>query len=350
MPSSLVALGANLGDRERTLNAAIERLAALGSTQALKRSRWHETAPVGGPAGQGSFLNAAVRLETTASAEQLHQALHTIEMELGRQRLQRWEARAIDLDLLLYADQVIETPQLVVPHPRMAFRRFVLEAAVEVASDMVHPTIGWTVGRLLDHLNSSVAYVSLLGLPGSGKTALAGLLAPAFAGRTLLHGLPARSAEIADSTSPHASDPPSQRFARQIQFLDRFTSLLERDHWSRTGPLAVSDFYLDQCLAYARIELDQDQQAAFTQAWQAARPRVVSPKLLVVLDAPHAVLSDPAKQQSGPVERAWQPGTRLRHEMLKLACRKDLGPVLFVGGMDQQAQYDEISAAITSMQ
>jgi 2-amino-4-hydroxy-6-hydroxymethyldihydropteridine diphosphokinase len=349
MPSSLIALGANLGDRERTLHAAIERLAALGPTTSLSRSRWHETAPIGGPPNQGPFLNAAVRLETTASPEQLHHALRTIERDLGRRRVQRWEARAIDLDLLLCADQVIETSQLVVPHPRMAFRRFVLEAAVEVAADMVHPTIGWTVGQLLDHLNSAAEYVSLFGVPGSGKTALADLLARAFHGRTLLHGLPPAPAEMADSTPPGTFDPPSQRFARQIQFLDRFTSLLERGHWSRTEGLAVSDFYLDQCLAYARIELDQDQQAAFAQAWQGAKQQVVPPKLLIVLDTPPSVLAVPAGRRSDPAEHAWPPNERLRREMLRLACRKDLGPVLFVGGMDQPAQYEEISAAITSM-
>jgi 2-amino-4-hydroxy-6-hydroxymethyldihydropteridine diphosphokinase len=349
MPSSLIALGANLGDRQRTLNVAIERLAALRSTESLSQSRWHETAPIGGPAGQGPFLNAAVRLETTASAEQLHQALRTIEFDLGRRRVERWEARAIDLDLLLYAERVIETPQLVVPHPRMAFRRFVLEAAVEVASEMVHPSIGWTVGRLLDHLNSAVEYVSLLGLPGSNKTALAESLADAFHGRTLLHGLPPTPAEMADSTPRGTLDPPSQRFARQIQFLDRFTSLLERDSWSRTSPLAVSDFYLDQCLAFARIELDQDQQAAFVQAWQVAKQRAVSPKLLIALDTPPSALADPARQRSVHAESDWPPTERLRHEMLRLACRKGLGPVLLVGGMDRQAQYEEISAAITSM-
>ena len=80
MPSSLIALGANLGDREWTLNAAILRLAALPQSVQLIRSGWHETAPIGGPPNQGPFLNAAVRLETTASAEQLHLALRQIEL------------------------------------------------------------------------------------------------------------------------------------------------------------------------------------------------------------------------------------------------------------------------------
>jgi 2-amino-4-hydroxy-6-hydroxymethyldihydropteridine diphosphokinase len=350
MASSLIALGANLGDRVRTLNAAIERLGALEQTIAVHCSGWHETAPVGGPANQGPFLNAAVRLETTASAEQLHLALRQIELDLGRRRVQRWEARAIDLDLLLYADQVIETPQLVVPHPRMAFRRFVLEAAVEVAPEMVHPTIGWTVSRLLEHLDSAAEYVALLGLPGSGKTALAASLAQSFDGRLLVHGLAPTTAKTPDSRPQGTVDPPSHRFARQIQFLDRFSSLLERANWPRPEQLAVSDFYLDQCLAYARLELDQGQEAAFTLAWQEAGQRVVLPKLLIVLDSPPPGQSQPPEQQFTAVDSDSPPTERLRQELLRLASRQGLGPVLFTGGTDQRTQYEEISAAITSMQ
>lgn len=350
MPSSLIALGANLGDREQTLNAAIERLGALEQTVALSRSRWHETAPVGGPPNQGPFLNAAVRLETTANAEQLHLAMRQIELDLGRRRVERWEARPIDLDLLLYADQVIETPQLVVPHPRMAFRRFVLEAAVEIAPDMIHPTIGWTVGQLLEHLDSAADYVALLGLPGSGKTALAASLARAFHGRPLLHGSSPTLSEMSDSRSQGTADPPSRRFARQIQFLDRFASLLDRAKWPPSEQLAVSDFYLDQCLAYAQVELEQAQLATFIQAWHEAGQRVVSPKLLIVLDAPPPGQVPPTDQQFTAADSASPPTERLRQELLRLARRKGIGPVLFTGGTDQQTQYEEISAAITSMQ
>jgi 2-amino-4-hydroxy-6-hydroxymethyldihydropteridine diphosphokinase len=350
MPSSLIALGANLGDRERTLNAAIERLGALEQTVALSRSGWHETASVGGPPNQGPFLNAAVRLETTATAEQLHLALRQIELDLGRRRVERWEARAIDLDLLLYADQVIETPQLVVPHPRMAFRRFVLEAAVEVAGDMIHPTIGWTVGHLLEHLDSAANYVALLGLPGSGKTALATLLAQALHGRPLLHEAAPNLPEMPDSRLQGTIDPPSHRFARQIQFLDRFTSLLDRAKWTQPEQLAVSDFYLDQCLAYARFELDQGHQMAFTQAWQEAGQRVVSPKLLIVLDAPPPGQVPPIEKQFTAADTVSPPSEQLWQEMLRLARRNGIGPVLFTGGTDQRTTYEEISAAITSMQ
>ena len=314
-------------------------------------SGWHETAPVGGPANQGPFLNAAVRLETTASAEQLHLALRQIELDLGRRRVERWEARAIDLDLLLYADQVIETPQLVVPHPRMAFRRFVLEAAVEVAPEMVHPTIGWTVGRLLEHLDSAAEYVALLGLPGSGKTALAASLAQTFDGRLLLHGLAPTTAKTPDSRPQDTVDPPSHAF-RATDTIPR--PLLQLAGRGPTGPGQSNWRSAIFTWINAWHTLDSNwtktSKRRLPQAWQEAGQRVVLPKLLIVLDSPPPGQSQPPEQQFTAVDSDSPPTERLRQELLRLASRQGLGPVLFTGGTDQRTQYEEISAAITSMQ
>ncbi len=159
MARCLLALGSNLGDRRAILAQACAEIVKLPGCQLLARSRWHGTVPIGGKAGQGEFLNGAILLETTLEPQQLATALQQVETGLGRQRAERWDARTIDIDLLLYGQTVIDTAALTVPHPRMSFRKFVLEPAAEIAGHMLHPTSGWTIARLLAHLHHSSRYV-----------------------------------------------------------------------------------------------------------------------------------------------------------------------------------------------
>ena len=151
----LIALGSNLGDRAKTLALACDRLADTSHIEDLRFSSWHSTAPIGGPS-QGEFLNGAAYFRTTLSLSGIFSVLQTTEQELGRTTVERWGPRVIDLDLLLYADKVIELTEtnLVVPHPRMAFRSFVLHPASEVAPQMRHPVIGWTIIELWRHLQT----------------------------------------------------------------------------------------------------------------------------------------------------------------------------------------------------
>jgi 2-amino-4-hydroxy-6-hydroxymethyldihydropteridine diphosphokinase len=144
-----IALGSNLGDRCETLDGALKALAANSGVTVLKVSSFHETEPVGGPPGQGLFLNAAAMLETTLNPGQLFQLMREIEESFGRVRTVHWGARTLDLDILLFGDQIIDTPQLTIPHPRMAARRFVLEPLAEIAPGAVDPVTNRTIVELL---------------------------------------------------------------------------------------------------------------------------------------------------------------------------------------------------------
>jgi 2-amino-4-hydroxy-6-hydroxymethyldihydropteridine diphosphokinase len=149
MPRATVflGLGSNLGDREAHLRRALARLAEEGvSIRAL--SSLFETEPVGGPP-QGWFLNAVARGETEQAPEGLLAACLAVEAAQGRVRDERNGPRTVDLDILFYGDLVIERPSLVIPHPRLGERRFVLEPLAELAPDLRHPVSGLTVRDLL---------------------------------------------------------------------------------------------------------------------------------------------------------------------------------------------------------
>jgi 2-amino-4-hydroxy-6-hydroxymethyldihydropteridine diphosphokinase len=142
-----VALGANLGDRAAALACAVEALRATSGVRVVNVSRSWETAPLGPP--QPAYLNAAAALDTELSALALLARLHEIERAAGRARgAERNLPRTLDLDLLLFGGLVIEAPELVVPHPRMHERAFVLEPLAEIAAQEVHPVLGESIAAL----------------------------------------------------------------------------------------------------------------------------------------------------------------------------------------------------------
>jgi 2-amino-4-hydroxy-6-hydroxymethyldihydropteridine diphosphokinase len=153
MARAYVGLGANLGDRERTLRLAIERVGEIAGVDVVAESSLRETDPVG-VVDQPRFLNGAVALETTLPPHELLVALLEVERGLGRIRSQgeRWGPRTLDLDLLLYGDLVLDEPGLVVPHPRLYERRFVLEPLVDLDPDLEIPGHG-RVSALLAELD-----------------------------------------------------------------------------------------------------------------------------------------------------------------------------------------------------
>ncbi len=151
---ALIGLGSNLGDRRAALEGAIAALARTPGVRVRDVSSFHETEPVGGPPGQGKYLNAALVLETALDPFAVLHRLQEIEARYGRVRTVRWGERTLDLDLLLFDDQIIDSPELIVPHPRYATRRFVLEPLAEIAPEAVDPVTRQTVADLLANLGS----------------------------------------------------------------------------------------------------------------------------------------------------------------------------------------------------
>ena len=136
--TAYIALGSNLGDRRQFLEQALQLL-RQAPVQIVRVSSYHETAPVGGPPGQGAYLNAAAELETDLPPRDLLHLLLDIETRLGRIRQERFGPRTIDLDLLLYGDTNSDDAELMLPHPRMHERLFVLVPLAEIAPRARHP-------------------------------------------------------------------------------------------------------------------------------------------------------------------------------------------------------------------
>jgi 2-amino-4-hydroxy-6-hydroxymethyldihydropteridine diphosphokinase len=151
MPIAYIALGSNLGDRKRTLNAAVDHLGDLG--QVVARSSLYETEPVGFR-DQAAFLNAVIALDTQLEPIALLRGLLTIERKLGRDRTHGIPKgpRTLDLDLLLVGNQIIAEEVLTLPHPALTYRRFVLAPLAEIAPNLKHPQQNQTIAELLAQL------------------------------------------------------------------------------------------------------------------------------------------------------------------------------------------------------
>ncbi len=177
MPRALLGLGANLGNSRAQLDAAIEALAQQPDIRLLAHSAWRTTRPIGGPGNQPGYVNGAALLETSLAPRALWSVMSAIETNAGRERCERWGPRTLDLDLLLYDEQVIDDADLTVPHPRLALRRFVLEPAAEIAATMRHPVLDRTMGELAHHVAATRPYASITGGSSVARRELASHIA-----------------------------------------------------------------------------------------------------------------------------------------------------------------------------
>jgi 2-amino-4-hydroxy-6-hydroxymethyldihydropteridine diphosphokinase len=346
MPLCLIGLGSNLGDREGLLHEALIGLQRHGNIEVLRWSRYYETLPVGGPPGQAAYLNAAAVLRTSLSPRALLAELQGVEIGLGRQRNVRWGARTVDLDLLLYENLTVADPDLVIPHPRMAWRRFVLEPAAEVAPEMLHPGTGWSVGRLLEHLNQTPWYLALAGPIGVGKSCLASEIAKKSGARLL--------AEQFDLARLEAfyRNPSSLALEIELEFLQQRARQLRSDQseWPDRDRPVVSDYWFDQSISFATVWLPAEQLSQYLPRWMELRQTVVRPRLTVLLAAPIETLLARIRDRGRAGEEVLTAERlQLTERELQLRAAAADGPVLKLNALDHEAALAESLAAVEAM-
>lgn len=334
MADCLIGLGSNMGDRADTLDRAIQLICDAPQVRLRACSRYYETAPVGGPDGQQAFLNAALRVTTLLSPCETLIHLRNTEQKLGRTRLVRWGPRAIDLDLLLYDQQVIDSDQLTVPHPRMAIRRFVLQPACEIAADMIHAPTGWALSRLLSRLDEFPCYVAVAGVDAAARQALAADAAARVQGALLSWNSKAADLDIdpLGTISPQQCGVGLEALSAQAELL---TSLA-------THPVGMGavlcDFWLPQFLAVAGTWPPGAAREQLEAACRAAMASSPLPRFTVLLDS--CGTSDAAPSLSRE---------RLAEELSRQADIPGRGPILRVPAGDTRAALVELTAGIDAM-
>ncbi len=343
MATCLIGLGANLGDRRATLDRAVDQIGRLAGVRLLRASPWRSTHPIGGPSGQPDFLNGALLIESRLSPLDLLQQLHAIEDAAGRKRDVQWQSRTLDLDLLLF-DQQISAGEPILPHPRMAFRRFVLDCACAIAPDLIHPTTGWTLSQLQHHLRETPPYIALCDYAESASgRAFASTLATALAGIVVF-----------DSATPVTDSLPTVRgredSIKSLSFWERaietgfseVSQAADRDQW------VVSRFWSPKVVARAELFLAPNDFIKFRDKWSPRNPQFATPRFVVALTE--------ASNTSESIDQAISAATLMsadqkhvlalewKHQVNKLLTEPGRGPILH----STAATPDELLAEIVA--
>jgi 2-amino-4-hydroxy-6-hydroxymethyldihydropteridine diphosphokinase len=303
--TAYIALGSNLGDRRGALDAVLKALAQTSGVRLTAASDIIGTVPLG-PTDQPSYLNAVAQITTSLSTEGLHKVLSDIETNLGRQRNQKWGPRTIDLDLLLYGDEVMKTKDLTVPHPQMHLRSFVLSGLAQLNGSLQHPVLKESIDTLAGRLNGGdfalnpglPQLVSISGVIGVGKTTLA---------KRLLEALGCKCILEAYDTNPFLpqvyAGAEELALDSQLYFLTSRVEQLNPEGLTY-GQITVTDYVFHKELIYARLLLNERQTALYEKVYQQLHGGVAAPVLVIFLEDSPLNCLQRIRNRNRPYEQA----------------------------------------------
>lgn len=308
MTIAYIGIGSNLGDRKALVNQAVRLLRELPKTSLLKVATTIETEPIG-RRDQPNFLNTVAEVETALNPRELLNHLHRIEEALGRERGEHWGPRTIDLDILLYGNLILNEPDLVIPHPHMNGRRFVLEPLTEIAPYAVHPTAGKSISELLLSLPGNklgiraigdIKHIAIEGPIGAGKTTLAIALAERLDARLVLE-----LSERNPFLEQFYSDMRRHAFHVQLSFLvSRYRQQAQITQRSLFQSRIVSDYILAKDRIFAQMNLTDDEMALYNQIYTLLSPRAAKPDVLVLITASPELLLENIAKRGIPCEQS----------------------------------------------
>ncbi len=295
MTTAYIGLGSNLGDREGHINSAVKLLADNEHIELTRVSDVIETAPLARMEqpptlhsygdGAPKYLNAVAEVKTNLTAEDLHKNLIEIETSLGRVRKEKWASRIIDLDLLLFGENVINHTDLIVPHPQIHLRSFVLNGLCQLNGNLLHPVIKEPVSVLADRLSGQdfalnpniPQLVSIAGIIGVGKTTLAEKLSNLLNCKCILEAYDKNPylSRVYSGDKELALD-------SQLYFLTSRIAQLNPNELA-PGQLAISDYIFEKELVYARRLLNTEQLSLYEKVYRPFRSEVAAPVLVIYL-------------------------------------------------------------------
>ncbi|MGD0597172.1 MAG: 2-amino-4-hydroxy-6-hydroxymethyldihydropteridine diphosphokinase [Sedimentisphaerales bacterium] len=304
-----IGLGSNLGDRKDFIGKSLQMLRETPNISVERVSTIVETKPLS-DANQPMYLNCAAEIKTSLSAEKLFHRLVLIENTLGRKRDEKWASRNIDLDLLLFGDEIINSDTLAVPHSQMHLRSFVLEGLRQLNPKLEHPVLNETVDTLAGRLNGGDfalradrrQLISIAGNIGAGKTTLAEILADAFKCPAIFEAYDTNPflAKVYAGNQDLALD--SQLYFLFTRFEQLNPALLEK------GKTVVTDYLFQKEQIYAKLLLNAKQLALYQKFYSIVSPAVTDPVLVIHLQNPLQQCLERIHKRNRPYEQRIESG------------------------------------------